>query len=85
MNDLSLWCAVYDGPIYWNGRDAFEQIKYLELALERIALELETQPEKCADIAKFAQEVGQGKRHGFEQFVQDRMERFNLSRPTHLK
>jgi hypothetical protein len=24
-----LWCAVYDGPLAWDGRDAFEEIQHL--------------------------------------------------------
>jgi hypothetical protein len=27
---MALWYAVYDGPVYWEGRSAFEQIWHLE-------------------------------------------------------
>jgi hypothetical protein len=30
-----LWCQVYDGPLSWEGRDAFEQIAYLESQLRQ--------------------------------------------------
>ena len=32
---MDLWCAVYDGPLIWEGRDAFEQIDYLFEMLAR--------------------------------------------------
>jgi hypothetical protein len=41
LNDMSLWCVVYDGPLYWGtnadgtGRSAFQYIRYLELQVPR--------------------------------------------------
>jgi hypothetical protein len=32
----ALWCKVYDGPLSWDGRDAFEQIAYLESQLRQL-------------------------------------------------
>jgi hypothetical protein len=29
LEGMSLWCAVFDGPVWWQGRDAFEQIQFL--------------------------------------------------------
>ena len=37
LQGMDLWCAVYDGPIWWQGRTAFEQIDHLRAALELIA------------------------------------------------
>lgn len=29
-----LWCNVYDGPVAWDGRTAFQQIQYLQAILD---------------------------------------------------
>jgi len=75
MSDMTLWCKVYDGPIYWNDRDAFQQIRFLELAIEHMALQLEEHPdpEHIKHIVSFAHEVWKGKRPGFESFIQDQL------------
>ncbi len=31
-----LWCNVYDGPIAWGERDAFEQIEFLSEQLKQV-------------------------------------------------
>jgi len=31
-----LWFAVYDGPVAWEGRSAFEQIVYLNDCLRKL-------------------------------------------------
>lgn len=41
LEGMALWCAVYDGPICWEGRDAFEQIQYLQAEVERLKLDVE--------------------------------------------
>lgn len=36
LEGMALWCAVYDGPLAWEGRDAFQQIAYLESQLKQL-------------------------------------------------
>ena len=37
LEDLSsLWWVVYDGPVGWQGRSAFEQIAYLQDEVSRL-------------------------------------------------
>jgi hypothetical protein len=61
LEGMDLWCAVYDGAVWWEGRDAFEQIEYLSKKLRRANEKLDWAVQELlrCDNAEFARHIAE--------------------------